>query len=85
MIVEKVSKTKLADVLTETNGEQFTAVFKKANGQSRTLRGKLFEPKPTMGRSIVEDLDLPEGERIRLVDHRTLESVIVNDKKYVLR
>lgn len=85
MITQKVSRSKLAEILTETNGEQFTAIFKKANGENRTLRGKLFEPKPTMGRSIVEDLDLPEDNRIRLVDHRTLESLVIKDTQYVLR
>ena len=85
MIIEKVSKTRLSNILEETNGEQFTAVFTKANGEKRTLRGKLFEPRSTMGRSVVEDFDLPEDNRIRLVDHRTLESLVVKDTQYVLR
>jgi hypothetical protein len=37
-----------------------------------------------LGRSHVEDLDITEGHRLRLVDHRTIRWIIVNCVKYTV-
>ena len=39
-----------------------------------------------LGRSLCEDLDLPEGRnRLREVDHRTIKYLIVDGVKYVVK
>lgn len=83
--VQKVSKTELAEKLVESYGRPFTVVFEKADGEVRTLRGRLLSSESILGRSIVEDLDQPDGKRIRLVDHRTLSSLVIDNIKFVLK
>ena len=38
-----------------------------------------------LGRSSILDLNAPDGRNFRQVDHRALEELILNDKKYVLK
>lgn len=83
--VQKVSKTELAQKLVESYGRPFTVVFEKADGEIRTLRGRLLSSESILGRSTVEDLDQPDGKRIRLVDHRTLSSLVIDNIKFVLK
>lgn len=83
--VQKVSKTELAEKLVESYGRPFTVVFEKADGEVRTLRGRLLSSDSILGRSTVEDLDQPDGKRIRLVDHRTLSSLVIDNIKFVLK
>lgn len=83
--VQKVSKTELAEKLVESYGRPFTVVFEKADGEVRTLRGRLLSSESILGRSTVEDLDQPDGKRIRLVDHRTLSSLVIDNIKFVLK
>lgn len=83
---EKVSKTELAERLVHSKGAPLTVVFTKQSGEKRTLRGRLMSSEALLGRSHVEDLDLGHSEnRLRLVDHRTLESLIVGGVKYILK
>lgn len=82
---EKVTKTELAQKLTESHNRPFTVVFEKQDGEERTLRGRLLSSEPLMGRSHVEDLDVTDKNKLRLVDHRTLKSLIVDNVKYVLK
>ena len=52
-------------------------------GEHRSLVGYLVASEPTLGRSKVVDLDIPTGEPAeRLVDHRTLRSIIIRGVKY---
>jgi hypothetical protein len=85
--VRKVTKTEAAEVLVGAVNIPFTVVFTKADGDERTLRGRLVRPEPLMGRSHVEDLDLPVTDkgRVRLVDHRTIQSLIVGGVKYEVK
>lgn len=83
--VEKVTKTELAQKLTEAYNRPFTVVFDKSDGQERVLRGRLLSSEPLMGRSHVEDLDVQDQNKLRLVDHRTLKSLIVDNVKYTLK
>ena len=83
---EKSSRTKLVEVLIGSWGRPFTAVFDKADKKERTVRGRLLSTNENQfGRSTVEDLDKPDGERIILVDHRTLKSIVVDNVKFTLK
>ena len=83
---EKVTKTVLAEILIKSFNVPFTVTFIKADGTERRLRGRLIKSEPLLGRSQAEDLDKPLSEnRLRLVDHRTLKTLIVNGVKYVLK
>jgi hypothetical protein len=50
------------------------------------LRGRLVEPNGLLGRSLCEDLELPEGQnRLREVDHRTIKYLVVDGVRYSVR
>jgi hypothetical protein len=55
-------------------------------GEERTLIGYLLKVEPKMGRSVVIDLEIPVNKnRIRQVDHRTLNWLILKNVKYIVR
>ena len=84
----KITKTQAAQLLIESTNRPFTVVFEKQDGQERTLRGRLISHEALLGRSMCEDLDLPlneKGGRVRLVDHRTLKSLIVDGVRYEVK
>jgi hypothetical protein len=82
---EKVSKTRAAELLVNSHNKPFTVCFTKQTGEDRVLRGRLIAAEPLLGRSHVEDLDVRDGHRIRLVDHRTIKWLVVDGLKYVVR
>jgi len=82
---EQISKTDLAKKLTESYNVVFSVCFDKANGEERILRGRLMKPEPLLGRSHCEDLEIEDGHKLRLVDHRTLKWMIVNGVKYTVK
>lgn len=84
---KKVSRTEMAHILTSAGDSVFTAVFEKVDGTRRELTGRLLESENLMGRSNVEDLELPVSEKnkLRQVDHRTLLSLILKDVRYVIK
>ena len=83
---KSVNQTEMIEVLMRSYNRPFTVVFTKDDGVSeRTLRGRLIEPDGLRGRSKVEDMDEPEGKRFRLVDHRTLKSLVVDGVKYSIK
>lgn len=83
---EAVTKTKAAEILSTSFNTPFTVVFVTQEGETRLLRGRLVQPEPLLGRSSVEDLDIPRtSHRLRLVDHRTIQSLIVNNVKYTVK
>ncbi len=81
----KESKTRIAKILVHSHNCPFTVCFHKADGEERTLRGRLVKPEPLMGRSLVEDLDVDSNHRQRLVDHRTLKWLIVDGTKHIVK
>jgi|ERR1051326_2598035 hypothetical protein len=85
----KVTRTEMAEVLSKSYNVPFTVVFQKAKGETRILRGRMVSVEALMGRARVIDLDLPDTEnptaRQRLVDFRTLESLVVGGVKYTLK
>jgi hypothetical protein len=84
--VKKVTKTNLAEKLVGAGSLPFEVEFVKANGTPRVLVGRLVSSEHLLGRSMVEDLLLPNSEsRIRQVDHRTLNYIIIDGVKYELK
>jgi hypothetical protein len=81
----KVTKTKAAETLIASHNRPLTVCFEKTDGSERVMRGRLITPEPLLGRSMVEDLDITEGHRLRLVDHRTIKYLIVEGVKYVVK
>ena len=82
------SKTELAKKLMEAKNTPLTVCFETKNGGVRVLRGRLLSEECVLGRSYVEDLDLPNENgksRTRLVDHRTIKWLVVGGTKYELR
>lgn len=85
---KKITRTEMAVLLAQSFNVPFTVVFTKADGSVRKLRGRLVSTEPIMGRSYVEDLDIDQNDpkgRLRLVDHRTIEVLIVHGVKYTLK
>lgn len=81
----RVTKTQAAELLISSHNRPFTVVFKTQEDKVRTLRGRLVSAEPLLGRSHVEDFDITDAHRLRLVDHRTLISLVVNGIKYVVK
>lgn len=82
---EKVNKTQAAEILVHSVNRPFTVSFEKSDGTERVLRGRLVKPEPLLGRSMVEDLDEKDKNRVRMVDHRTINFIIVEGTKYVVK
>lgn len=81
----KLGKQALAEKLIHAYNRPFTVCFTKTDDADRVLRGRLIEPEPLLGRSMVEDLDLTGKHRLRLVDHRTIKWLVVDGIKYVAK
>lgn len=81
----KVSKTRAAEILVSSYNVPLTVCFEKQDGEERVLRGRLVRPEPLLGRSMVEDLDIADSHRQRLVDHRTIRYLIVEGVKYEVK
>lgn len=82
---KEVSKTEAAEILLRTHGRIFTVEFVKQDGKLRTLRGYLQGVEELLGRSYCVDIDVEGPHKTRLVDHRTILSIIFNGIKYVVR
>lgn len=83
---QEVTKMRAAEILVNSYNVPMTVSFTKANGENRVMRCRLVQPEHLLGRSHVEDLDLPsETSRLRQIDHRTIEYLIVNNIKYTVK
>ncbi len=83
---EKVTKTEAAEILISLHNRPFTVSFDKADGKERKLRGRLIKHEALLGRSMVEDLDEGAGKnRVRQVDHRTINFIICEGVKYLVK
>lgn len=82
-------KTRLVKVLEDAGSHPFTVCWVKKEGEERTLRGRyVSNAEHDLGYSWVEDLDLApdvKGGRLRQVDHRTIQWVVLDGVKYVLK
>ena len=55
-------------------------------GEERTMIGYLLELNTLMGRSLVIDMEIsPEQNRIRQIDHRTINWLILKNTKYIVK
>lgn len=83
---EKVNKTEAAEILISSHNRPFTVSFEKLDGSERVIRGRLIKPEPLLGRSMVEDLDETDKKnRVRQVDHRTINYIIVSGTKFEVK
>jgi phage antirepressor YoqD-like protein len=83
---KRTTKTRVAETLVSAHNRPLSVCFVKTDGTERVLRGRLVKPEPLLGRSMVEDLDLPNTDhRLRQVDHRTIKWLIVDGVKYTVR
>lgn len=80
----KVTRTQMAYALHNAKNSPFTVVFTKKNGEKRTLVGYMLNADEMMGRAKVVDLNIDKNNE-RLVDYRTLEELILDGVKYVLK
>ncbi len=83
--VEKVTKTQIAEKLTECKNTPLTVCYITAEGKERVLRGKWTSQEPLMGRSYVIDLDIKKGSPLRLVCHRNIKWLITENVQYVVK
>jgi hypothetical protein len=81
----KLGKQALAEKLIHAYNRPLTVCFTKTDGTDRVLRGRLIEPEPLLGRSMVEDLDLDGSNKLRLVDHRTIKYLVIDGVKFVAK
>ena len=79
----KRCRSEVIRILLEAGVRPFTVEYVKANGENRKLRGIFIKGEPTMGRSIVKDLDKTE-DNIRMVDHRTIKSLVIDNIKFTV-
>jgi NMD protein affecting ribosome stability and mRNA decay len=77
----KVTKTELVELMINAGVKPFTVVFTKQNGEKRIMRARFLSTESLFGRSAVSDLD--NGFELKQVDHRTIESIIIDKVKYV--
>lgn len=80
-----VSTTEAARMLVTSFNMPLTVCFLKKDGTERVLRGRLIGEEPLLGYSWVEDLEQPEGRRIREVNHRELRWLIVGGIRYLVK
>jgi len=81
----KVTKTELAQRLTEIGDSVFTVHFIKQTGEPRTLIGYKLSSENLMGRINVIDLEIKTGHPIRQVDLREVKWLIYQGVKYVVK
>ena len=85
--IKKVTRTEIAEKLITCYNKPFTVCFTKVTGEKRTLRGRYLSHEALMGRSQVEDLDIDGdfSKRMRQIDHRSIEWLIVDNVKYEVK
>lgn len=81
---EKITRTALAEMLTNLGDQVFTVNFDKQTGENRTLVGYKVSSENLMGRINVIDLE-KSGYNQRQVDLRTTKYAIVNGTKYQVK
>lgn len=80
---EKLCRGEVVRKLLDAGVRPFTVEYIKSDGEDRKLRGVFIKGEPTLGRSIVKDLDLQE-DNVRMVDHRTIRSLVLDNVKYIV-
>lgn len=80
LILEKLGNIKASDIKNATKLSQISKDL--IQGTETTLTAHLVKSEQHMGRSLVIDLNAPESNRFRQVDHRTIKSIILRNVKY---
>lgn len=81
----QVSMTEAANILVESPNTPLTVCFIKKDGTDRILRGRFLAEEPRLGYSWCEDLEKPEGDRVREVNHREIKWLIVRGVRYEVK
>ena len=79
---KSATKTELAEILIGHKNTPMTVAFITIKGENRVMRCKWLSHESLMGRSLVWNFD---EHSLKQVDHRTIQSIIVDDVKYVLK
>jgi len=80
----RLTKTEIVRKFLGTHGAILSVEFVKQNGDVRILRGYLVGVEELLGRSYCVDLDAKSESKLRLVDHRTIKSLIYDNVMYVV-
>jgi hypothetical protein len=79
---EKLGMNALAEKLQTAGDKIFTVEYLKADKSKRVLTGHFLSSEANLGRSNVRDLEISTGNSMRQVDHRTIQSIIIDGTKY---
>jgi hypothetical protein len=67
------------------NAQQKSLSKQLCEGQLTTLTSFLVKTEEKLGRSAIIDLESPYGHGYRLVDHRTIEELVLKNTKFTLK
>ncbi len=86
-------KSELADKLKKI--ENFESFIEKKNlsifsskvmqGELMSVIGVLIKSEPDLGKASVKDVRYKKNENLRVIDYRTIKSIIIDGLKYVLQ
>ena len=82
---KKVTKTEAAELLVSAYNKPLKVLFVKEDKTEREMRCRLIKPEPLLGRSMVDDLDIDSGHKMRQIDHRTIKWLILDGTKYEVK
>lgn len=82
MIQERLLKLSAADLKKKDKVKQLAKDV--MSGEVVSIVGHLANQERMMGRSLIIDLNAPASNNFRQVDHRTIQSIILRNVKYVL-
>jgi hypothetical protein len=80
-----VTRTELVNIFQRAGDAVFTVWYTKKEGELRKLVGYLINVENGFGRSNVVDLEVKTGHRMRQVDHRTIEDLILKNVRYQIK
>lgn len=89
---KKVDDNYVKDILSHVNKDQLEDAKKLKELSKELVSGKevemtchLTKSEGRLGRSTVMDLNAPHGMNFRQIDHRTVQSLILKNIKYVVK
>lgn len=84
VVHEKEARGKIVDKIIHSKGV-FTVHWTEQDGKERTLTGKFHSGPDKNGYLLLEDLELPKGDRFRKMDTRTLDWMVENLTRWEAR
>lgn len=87
MNVERVEEKLLTTNAKQLSDKTFANKFAKEmiEGEECTLTCRLIDAEAALGRSTVIDLNTSSSNKFRQVDHRSINYIIINNTKYMLK